>query len=128
VKLLLDTHALIWFAANDPRLSPTARAVIENPAHEAFYSAASIWEIAIKSSLGKLKLTRALDDAFRAALESNGFQFLPVQFLHAANVAALPLHHGDPFDRLLISQALIEGLHPVSNDTAFDRYPMQRIW
>lgn len=128
MKLLLDTHALIWAAENDSRLSDLAREAAKDPANEVFYSAASIWEMAIKIRLGKLKLAWPLDDSFQALLEKNGFEFLAVEFDHAAKVAGLPLHHGDPFDRLLIAQALVEGLRPVSNDTALDAYDVKRLW
>ena len=128
MKLLLDTQALIWFASDDRRLSAAARNAVEDSANEVYYSAASIWEVAIKMRLGKLRMGIPLDDSFRALLEKSGFGFLPVEFEHAAHVSTLPMHHGDPFDRLLIAQAIVEGLRPVSNDEAFDDYAVQRVW
>src|SRR5689334_10646837 len=103
MKLLLDTHALIWFAENDRHLSSRARDALEDEANELFCSVASIWEMGIKASLGKLKLGAPLDGHFKRRLESNGFALLPVEYVHAAHVASLPWHHRDPFDRLLVS-------------------------
>ena len=128
MKLLLDTQALIWFAADDRRLSVAARTAVEDAANEVFFSGASIWEMAIKASLGKLKLSMPLDNSFRTLLEKNGIDFLAVEFDHAAHVSTLPHYQGDPFDRLLIAQAIVEGMRPVSNDEAFDKYPVQRVW
>lgn len=128
MKLLLDTQALIWFMDNNPRLSAPARRALEDPENEIFYSGASIWEMAIKISLGKLKLRGPLDHSFRELLNTNGLEFLAVEFDHAARVATLPRQHHDPFDRLLIAQCMIEGLRPVSNDEAFDSYPIERLW
>ncbi len=128
MKLLIDTQALIWFAENNPRLSMSARASIEEPSNDVFYSAASIWEMAIKHSLGKLPLRKPLDGSFRTLLEAHGFSFLPIAFDHATGVAKLSKDHGDPFDRLLIVQSQIEGMRPVSNDEAWDHYAVNRIW
>jgi PIN domain nuclease of toxin-antitoxin system len=128
VKLLLDTQALIWFAENNPRLTANASSLIEDPANQVFYSAATIWEMAIKHGLGKLPLKKPLNESFRMVLEGNGLNFLPITFDHAAGVALLPRHHADPFDRLLIAQAQIEGMRPVSSDEAWDKYSLNRLW
>lgn len=128
MKLLLDTQALIWFAEDDVRLSAKAKEAVEDPQNEVFYSAASIWEMAIKISLGKLRLAVPLDESFQVLLEKNGLEFLPVEFAHAAHVSSLPRHHGDPFDRMLVAQAILGGMRPVSSDEAFDLYPVQRLW
>ena len=128
MKLLLDTHALIWFAEGHARLSRGAQDALHDPSNEVFYSVASIWELAIKLSLGKLAMSVKLDDAFERLLERNGLLALPVLYGHAARVALLPLHHRDPFDRLLIAQAEIERMPLVSHDPVIDAYKVQRIW
>ena len=128
MKLLLDTHALIWLAENDARLSAPARQALEDEKNDLFCSVASIWELAIKASLGKLKLSVQLDTAFRRRLEENGFAVLPVEYTHAAHVLSLPWHHRDPFDRLLVAQAALEQLALVSHDRQLDAYGIVRIW
>ena len=128
MKLLLDTQALIWFVENNPRLPGKALASIEDPANQVFYSAATIWEMAIKHGLGKLPLKKPLNESFRMLLESNGLNFLPITFDHAAGVARLPKHHADPFDRLLIVQSQLEGMRPVSGDDTWDKYSVRRLW
>lgn len=127
MNLLLDTHALIWYAENDTRLSRGARQALEDEANGLFCSVASIWEMAIKASLGKLKLGARLD-TFGRRLEENGFAVLPVEYAHAAHVLSLPWHHRDPFDRLLVAQAALEQLALVSHDHQLDAYGINRIW
>jgi PIN domain nuclease of toxin-antitoxin system len=128
MKLLLDTHALLWFIGNDPQLSATARENIENPAHDKFVSAASLWEIAVKLSLEKLKLPRPFGEVFPQQLEVNGFELLPISCAQLNHLAALPFHHRDPFDRLLIAQALADGMTIVTRDPAFSKYPAKILW
>lgn len=128
MKLLLDTHALIWFAENDSSLSAGARQALRDDANELFCSVASIWEMAIKVSLGKLKLGVRLEPDFRRRLEENGFTILPVEFTHGARVLNLPWYHRDPFDRLLVAQAQLEHLTLISHDSQLDSYGIQRIW
>lgn len=121
-RLLLDTQAFIWWDANDPRLGGRARAAIQD-AHEVYVSAVSAWEIVIKTSLGKL---RALRDPAVAVAEG-GLRDLPVTFAHAAAVADLPDHHRDPFDRLILAAARVEGLTVMTSDEQFDRYDVALI-
>ena len=121
MNLLLDTHVLIWWDEGR-RLAPEARRAIEN-ADTVYVSAASAWEVAIKISLGRLRPTRTVE---QAAAES-GFLELPVTFRHAEGVAALPTHHRDPFDRLLLAQAAVEELTLVTRDPVFGRYPVEVI-
>jgi len=128
MKLLLDAHALLWFISNDSQLSTAARANIENPAHEKLVSAASLWEIALKLSLGKLKLPRPFDEVFPRQLEVNGFELLPISCVQLNQLAALPFHHRDPFDRLLIAQALADDMTIVTRDTAFSQYRVKIMW
>lgn len=127
MNLLLDTHALIWFGENDPQLSKKAKQSIESPDNEKYVSLASLWEMAIKSSLGKLQLKMQLKEII-AALQSNGFVLLPVSTDHVLQVETLPFFHKDPFDRLLIAQALHEGFAIVSNEGLFDDYGVKRLW
>ena len=116
-RLLLDTQVVLWALAGHRRLSREARQLIDD--HEAVVSAASIWEIAIKVSIGKLDADPA---AVRQALEPSGFDELPVTGEHAARVALLPAHHRDPFDRVLIAQSLVEGLVLLTADAQLARY------
>ena len=118
MRLLLDTHIFLWVLAGSPRLRPAARARIE-AANEVFVSAASIWEVAIKVRLGKLT---ADADAVVAAMAESGFSELPVRAVHAARVASLPAHHDDPFDRLLLAQALSEPLQLLTADRVLAQY------
>ena len=128
MKLLLDTHALLWFIGNDPQLSAPARENIENPAHEKFVSAANLWEIAVKLSLEKLKLPRPFGEVFPQQLEVNGFELLPISCVQLNQLVALPFHHRDPFDRLLIAQALADGMTVVTRDLEFSKYPAKILW
>ncbi|MCX7212765.1 MAG: type II toxin-antitoxin system VapC family toxin [Burkholderiales bacterium] len=118
MRLLLDTHVFLWAVAGSRLLKPAARRLIED-ADEVFVSAASIWEIAIKARLGKIK---ADPSELAAAINTSGFVELPVSTVHAAGVARLALHHNDPFDRLLISQALAEPLRLVTVDAVLTQY------
>jgi PIN domain nuclease of toxin-antitoxin system len=128
MKVLLDTHALLWFIGGDPKLSGAARESIVDPANSKYVSAATPWEIAIKTSLGKFTPLGPLDILLTAQFRRNGFQLLPIEFSHSAAVSTLPFHHRDPFDRLLIAQAITEGMALVSVDSAFDMYGVQRLW
>jgi PIN domain nuclease of toxin-antitoxin system len=128
VRLLFDTHALIWFAEDRPELSEPARAALAESSDDVFCSVASIWEMAIKLSLGKLKMAVRLEGPFERLLERNGFRLIAVEYLHAARVAALPWHHRDPFDRLLVAQAMVEGMALLSHDGQLDAYGIKRIW
>jgi PIN domain nuclease of toxin-antitoxin system len=118
MRLLLDTHLFLWAVAGSTSLKPAARRVIES-ADRVYVSAASIWEVAIKARLGKID---ADPSALVAAIEDSGFVELPVTAAHAAGVAALAPHHSDPFDRLLLAQALSEPLRLLTADAALARY------
>jgi PIN domain nuclease of toxin-antitoxin system len=126
-RLLLDTHALLWFVASDAALSPSARALIEK-ADEVFVSVASAWEVAIKVGLGKLAVDAPSAEAFfEEQMRINGFAYLPIAPAHVFRAAALPQHHRDPFDRLLIAQALTEGLSFVTRES-FAPYGVVTVW
>ena len=128
MRVLLDTHALIWFVSGDKQFSENARRAIELHANEVLVSTASIWEMAIKISLGKLRLRLALDDQLLGFLEENGFDILRIEYAHAAHVASLPFAHKDPFDRVLAAQTIIERITIISHDEIFDRYGADRLW
>lgn len=125
MKLLLDTHALLWWREGSRRLGPRARAAIETGAASVHVSAASAWELAIKSRLRKLKLREPLDRWLPAAVESSGFLPLSVTLPHAILVGSLPDHHADPFDRMLIAQAVLHELTIVTADAVFEDYEVQ---
>lgn len=122
MRLLLDTHVLLWAAEGSPRLSAAARRLIGSEANELVFSAASIWEIAIKSGLGREDFEADAGEVREALLE-NGYKELAVGGNHAAAVAHLPAIHKDPFDRLLVAQAMIEGIVLVTADAGLARYP-----
>jgi PIN domain nuclease of toxin-antitoxin system len=125
--VLLDTHALLWWLEDDRRLSAGARKAIEEPAIQVLVSAGSLWEIAIKHQLGKLKAPNLVND-FERELDQEGFVELPISAKHAIRAAFLPAKHKDPFDRVLIAQAEIEGVPIVTRDSIFDNYGVSRIW
>jgi PIN domain nuclease of toxin-antitoxin system len=128
VRLLLDTHTLLWFYLADAQLSSTARTLIEDPGNTKLVSPASYWELAIKISLGKYVLNESYDDFIQHAIFDNGFAILPIEPRHTAKLLSLPRHHKDPFDRLLVVQALAEGIPLVSGDAALGQYPITRLW
>ncbi len=122
-RLLLDTHVLIWWLADDPHLGPRARAMIADERNEVYVSAATAWEISIKRALGKLDMPEDLGPV----LEEEGFETLPIAFFHGEQAGRLPPHHRDPFDRMLIAQAQAEGLELVTSDGAFAAYGVRTI-
>jgi PIN domain nuclease of toxin-antitoxin system len=128
MKLLLDTHTVLWFALNDPQLSAAAQTAIIDPANEKWVSPASYWEIAIKISTGKYTLTVPYEDFWRDAINANGFQILHILPRHTALLTTLPYHHRDPFDRLMIVQALAEGMSIVCGDPVFSAYGVNLVW
>jgi PIN domain nuclease of toxin-antitoxin system len=125
---LLDTHALLWFSWGDAQLSLAARALIEDETNQILVSVASIWEIAIKIGAGKLALTEPLDQFVNEHLDGNQIDLLPIERRHAIHVATLPLHHRDPFDRILVAQSQLDGMPLVSADPIFDVYGVTRLW
>jgi PIN domain nuclease of toxin-antitoxin system len=128
VKLLLDTDAFLWWVEGTPALGRRARTAVANPDNEVFFSIASCWELAIKLSLGKLRLTQRLDRFILEQMTLNGFSLFAVELRHVVRVAALPFHHRDPFDRLLAAQAVEDDLAIVSADRVFRKYGVTRVW
>jgi PIN domain nuclease of toxin-antitoxin system len=127
-RVLLDTHAFLWWLDGDPRLQAVAKSVIEKGAARIFVSAASAWEISTKFRLGKLSLAQRVAADVMACIRSQGFVPLPVTVDHGQRAGALPGSHKDPFDRMLIAQAQAERLAIISNEVAFDSYGVTRIW
>lgn len=127
MTVLLDTHAFLWFVLGDAQLSATSRTHIEDPQNDKRISPASYWEIAIKISIGKYSLPQPYEQFLQQAIDDNGFVILPIEPKHTAALINLPFHHRDPFDRLIIGQALVEQIPVVSGDPVFDAYPITRI-
>jgi PIN domain nuclease of toxin-antitoxin system len=128
MNLLLDSHTLLWFVWDDPQLSAAARTLIVDPSNRKLVSLASCWEIAIKVSIGKLSLGEPCATFLPREITQNNFELLPIELRHATAVETLPHHHRDPFDRLLVTQALLEQLPIVSTDGVFDSYGVTRMW
>lgn len=131
MNLLIDTHTLLWVYWGDPKLSATAALLVTDPANTVFVSPASHWELAIKVSTTKLNLRESFPDFVQHAIFDNGFVILPVEPRHTTVLATLSYpssRHKDPFDRLLIAQAIAEGIPIVSADSDFDAYPVRRLW
>lgn len=128
MDILLDTHAFLRWVEDDSMLSVKARSAIAERSNRIHVSAASAWEIAIKCSLGKLKLALPVDRYVVSHLEANGFSWLPMEIQDIAAVETLPLHHRDPFDRLLIAQAKSRKLAIITADAIFSNYRIKRIW
>ena len=126
MKQLLDTHTFIWFVTGSSRINNKVREQIES--NDNLLSIASLWEIAIKSSIGKLDLELSIEQLVEEQIIANGIELLDITTEHIAVVANLPLHHRDPFDRLIIAQAMVEQIPIVGSDKAFDSYSIQRLW
>lgn len=128
MKLILDTQAFLWLLGDMPEVGQKAKKAFLSSDNDLFISLASIWEIAIKMSIGKLTLKQPLEQFLITQLQENNITQLDINFRHVIKVATLPFHHRDPFDRLIISQALVEKMPIVSNDSAFDAYSIKRYW
>ena len=127
MKLLLDTHIFIWWADQPEKLSPTALSALEDNANELLLSVVSVWEMQIKIQLGKLKLNLPLKELLENQQKTNDLTVSPVALTHVLALDALPFHHKDPFDRLLIAQGIVEGLTIVTADSQFSAYPIQLL-
>ena len=128
MRLLLDTHVFLWWILDDPQLSARARRLIADPGNEVLFSAASAWEIAVKTALGRLSLPQRPQRFIPRQLAINGFQPLSIRLEHALRVYGLPDHHRDPFDRLLITQGIEDRLTILTADPQFAKYPVRVVW
>jgi len=128
MTVLMDTHSFLWFANGSSQLSARARTIIEDPTNDKLLSMASIWEMAIKISIGKLNIAQPFEQFIPHQLQINGFEMFEIKFDHITKVIHLPFHHRDPFDRLLIAQSLVDQIPIVSADSVFDAYSVQRLW
>ena len=131
MRYLIDTHIFIWFIQNSPNLKQAIRDLIEDANNEVLISIGSVWEVSIKNSLGKLHLTKGFS-AMSGYLNDNSIDILPITFAHTVENNKLPFHHRDPFDRIIVAQAIVENMDFISADAVFDDYltgkSIKRIW
>jgi PIN domain nuclease of toxin-antitoxin system len=128
MRLLLDTHTFLWFIEGNLNLSDVARDLIEDQANQRFLSVASLWEMSINVSIGKLELGMTFTELVKREVYGNAIELLEIQPEHLDELAKLPFHHKDPFDRLMIAQSLAEGIPIVTKDAAFRSYPVSLLW
>lgn len=128
MKYIIDTHALIWYAEGSLKLSEEAKNIIENKHNDLLLSLASVWEMAIKSQLGKLNFLPNFKSFIESEIQLVGYKVLPIQLEHVHIVESLPLFHRDPFDRIIIAQAVNDDVSVLSADITFDKYTIKRIW
>jgi PIN domain nuclease of toxin-antitoxin system len=128
MRLLLDTHAFLWFIEGNLNLSDTARNLIEDEGNQRFLSIASLWEISIKVSTDKLTLGMKFTELVTQQVYSNAIELLEIRPEHLDELAEMPFHHKDPFDRLIIAQSIVESMSVVSKDSAFGSYPVTLLW
>lgn len=128
MKVLVDTHTFLWWSSKPEALSLRAKTIIADPANILLFSVASLWEIIIKTERRRLQLPLAPVEYVRSRVEHGAMQFLPITLSHVAALEGLPRHHGDPFDRLLIAQALAEGIPILTRDEQIEAYPVKTIW
>ncbi len=128
MNVLLDTHVLIWWSISPGNLSETVYQLLDDQSNSLFFSLASIWEMQIKLQIGKLTLNLPLPQLIENQCQTNGLQLLSIETSHIYALNNLPPHHKDPFDRILIAQAIVETIPIVSIDGIFDNYPIQRLW
>jgi len=128
MKLLLDTHAFIWWDSEPAKLSPQALSICQDRQNTLLLSVVSLWEMQIKLQLGKMKLALPLKEIVESQQRTNDIEVLPVTLAHVLALESLPAHHKDPFDRLLIAQAIVEEAVLVSGDSDIAKYPVQVVW
>jgi len=128
VKYLLDTHTLLWIVDNDSRLGANVKAIFLNDDNDIFVSTASIWELSIKMSLKKLQIPGTLSEFVESDIRGNKIDILSIELRHLYQLVNLTFFHRDPFDRLLIAQAIVDDIPILSYDAIFDNYPVQRVW
>jgi PIN domain nuclease of toxin-antitoxin system len=128
MKLLIDTHTFLWFIESDPNLSGNALVYLKDGSNEIYLSVASVWEITIKVGNSKLRIAEPLGSFIHEQLDLNRINAMSIRAEHAASVSGLPLHHRDPFDRLIVAQSIVEQMPIISKDAAFDAYGVTRLW
>jgi len=128
MKYLLDTHAVLWFWWDDPRLGARARSVIMDPANQKLVSLATPWEVAIKTSLKKIDIGGPYEGFFSQQMTRSCFEWMAFREEHFCRLSDLPFHHRDPFDRMLVAQALVENVSIISSDAHFEAYGVSRVW
>ncbi|MBK9248852.1 MAG: type II toxin-antitoxin system VapC family toxin [Ignavibacteria bacterium] len=128
MNYLLDTQTFLWFIENNKNLPDSTRSLIQTTQDNVYVSIVTPWEIAIKTSIGKLALSKPIEALFPLEMTTNSFILLPISYSHSIELVNLPFHHNDPFDRMLIAQAMNESLSIISRDTSFDDYGIHRIW
>ena len=128
MRLLLDTHAFIWYTTDSSRLTATGRSLIDNGENDILLSTASVWEMAIKHSIGRLTFSMPFMEFIKQQIAVNRIDILEITFDHIEVVASLPLHHRDPFDRLIIAQSMAEQIPVLSRDAFFGAYAIARVW
>jgi PIN domain nuclease of toxin-antitoxin system len=128
MKVLLDTHCFLWLVTGDDRLSETARVIFLNPDNRLFFSAASFWEICVKKNLGKIVLQNGWLETIQNEMTVNTIEYLQIEIPHCFKVTELPFHHRDPFDRMLVAQAMVEDMQLLSSDSRLSAYAVTRIW
>jgi len=128
MKYLLDTHTFLWWDLHSARLSKRVKDLLEDPTTDVILSVVNVWEIVIKSAIGKITLDDPIESIVESQLQNHGFQLLSVELNHVFRLKVLPLHHKDPFDRLLIAQALVEDAIVLTVDPLFAHYPVKTFW
>jgi PIN domain nuclease of toxin-antitoxin system len=128
MKVLVDTHTFLWDLLSDHRSSSLAKQMLKSDEHELFFSLVSLWEFSIKIKTGKLNALGSSVSYLRAEMENYSMQLLPIRYEHVLQLEALPIHHSDPFDRLLIAQAITESLPILTHDAIFKAYPIKVLW
>ena len=128
MRVLVDTHTFLWALLKDHRLSATAKQVLTSREHELYFSLVSLWEIAVKMKIGKLNTVGSSVTYIRDEMAEYGMELLPIRYEHILQLERLPLHHSEPFDRLLIAQAIAESLPILTHDEKFPLYPVKLIW
>lgn len=128
MNILLDSHALIWSLLKDHRLSPHARRIFRDPPGRLHFSMVSLWELSVKISIGKLRTIGSSVAYLRDECREYGIEIIPIRMEHILQAESLPLHHRDPFDRLLIAQAIEENLAVLTDDAHFRHYPVETVW
>ena len=128
MRYLLDTHTLLWITTDDVRLSDKVKEIYLDAENVIFCSIASVWELAIKTSIGKIKFEKDLDDFIEVHVKGNNIDIAKIELPHVLRIANLPFHHRDPFDRLIIAQAIEDNLIILGSDSIFDKYKVNRTW